>query len=77
MNCRPMVQTPESGSVADPWHFGTDPLALTKDSDPDPTPDPAIFVNHLQGGNKKKMSKLFCLLLFQATFTSFFKDKMS
>jgi hypothetical protein len=37
-------------------------------------PDPAIFVIDLQDANKKQ---LFCLLLFEGTFTSFFKDKKS
>jgi hypothetical protein len=53
--------------------------------DPDPhpyqamDPDPAIFVTDLQDANKKLdiFSKLFCLLLFEDTFTSFFKDKKS
>ncbi len=45
-------------SVADPCHFRTDP---------DPTPDPAIFGSDLQGG------KFFCLLLFESTFALFFK----
>jgi hypothetical protein len=40
-------------------------------------PDPDIFVIDLQDANKKKMSKFFCLLLFEGTFTSFFKDKKS
>jgi hypothetical protein len=39
--------------------------------DPDADPDPVIFVSDLQGVNKK----FFCLLLFEGTFTSFFKDK--
>jgi hypothetical protein len=39
--------------------------------DPDPAPDPAIFVIDLQDANKK----LF--LLIYGTFTSFFKDKKS
>jgi hypothetical protein len=34
--------------------------------------DPAIFVIDLQDANKH-----FCLLLFEGTFTSFFKDKKS
>jgi hypothetical protein len=42
--------------------------------DPDPEPDPAIFGTDLQEANKKKF---FCLLLFEGTFTSFFKDKNS
>jgi hypothetical protein len=41
-------------------------------------PDPAIFVIDLQDANKKQfLKKLFCLLLFEGTFTSFFKDKKS
>jgi hypothetical protein len=40
--------------------------------DPDADPDPAIFVSDLQDVKKK-----FCLLLFEGTFTSFFKDKKS
>jgi hypothetical protein len=39
-------------------------------TDQDPTPDPAIFVSDLQDGNKKI---ILCLLLFEATFTLFFK----
>jgi hypothetical protein len=38
----------------------------------DPDPNPAIFISDLQDGNNKK---LLGLLLFEATFTSFFKDK--
>jgi hypothetical protein len=42
-------------------------------------PDPAIIVIDLKGTNKKLISFLnfFCLLLFEGTFTSFFKDKKS
>jgi hypothetical protein len=40
------------------------------DPDSDTDPDPAIFVSDLQDVNK-----VFCLLLFEGTFTSFFKDK--
>jgi hypothetical protein len=41
-------------------------------------PDPVIFVIDLQNANKKLNLK-FCLLpvLFEGTFTSFFKDKKS
>jgi len=42
--------------------------------DPAADPDPAIFVSDLQDVNKKYF---FCLLLFEGTFTSFFKDKKS
>jgi hypothetical protein len=47
--------------------------------DSDPDPDPAIFVIDLQEANKKLilLKKFFCLLLFEGTFTSFFKDKKS
>jgi hypothetical protein len=45
---------------------------------PKPAPDPAIFVTDLQDANKKLFfSKFFCLLLFEGTFKSFFKDKKS
>ena len=51
-------------------------------SDPDPClrvmdPDPAIFVIDFQDTNKRTsfLKKLFCLLLFKCTFTSFFKGK--
>jgi hypothetical protein len=43
--------------------------------DPDTDPDPAIFVIDLQDANKKLTKKIFCLLLFEGTFTSFFRDK--
>jgi hypothetical protein len=44
----------------------------------DPDPDPAIFVIDLQDASKKLFfNTLFCLLLFEATFISFFKDKKS
>jgi hypothetical protein len=47
--------------------------------DPDSDPDPAIFVIDLQYANRKLIIFLnfFCLLLFEGTFTSFFKDKKS
>jgi hypothetical protein len=38
-------------------------------------PDPAVFVSDLQDVNKKKLFQVFCLLLFEASFTSFFKEK--
>jgi hypothetical protein len=41
-------------------------------------PDPAIFVIDLQDANKKLfIFNFFCLLLFEGTFTLFFKDKKS
>ncbi len=66
-------------SVADPVTFwygsgSVDPYLWLPDlySDSDPAPDPATFVTDLQDGKKK-----FCLLLFNATFRSFFKNKTS
>jgi hypothetical protein len=41
-------------------------------------PDPALFVIDLEDANKQQIfSKFFCLVLFEGTFTSFFKDKKS
>jgi hypothetical protein len=42
-------------------------------------PDPAIFVMDLQVASKKLIFSynFFCLLLFEAKFTSFFKEKKS
>jgi hypothetical protein len=47
--------------------------------DPDSDPDPAIFVIDLQDASKKLifLHNFFCLLLFEGTFTLFFKDKKS
>jgi hypothetical protein len=46
--------------------------------DPDADPDPSIFIIDLQDANKKLFKKKFsCILLFEGTFTSFFKDKKS
>jgi hypothetical protein len=49
------------------------------DLDPDSDPEPANFVIDLQDASKKIIFEynFFCLLLFEATFTSFFKDKKS
>jgi hypothetical protein len=48
------------------------------DPDPDLDPDHAIFVIDLQDANKNQLKKkIFCLLLFEGTFTLFFKDKKS
>ena len=56
----------ESGS-ADPCH-------RLMDADP----VPSIFITDLQDTNKNYFKKkIFCLLLFKGTFTSFFKDKKS
>jgi hypothetical protein len=41
-------------------------------------PDSAIFIGDLQDGNIILFFSTFlCLLLFEGTFTSFFKDKKS
>jgi hypothetical protein len=46
------------------------------DPDPDSDPDPAIFIIDLQDADKKLIFlKFFCILLFEGTLTSFFKDK--
>ncbi len=52
---------------------------MDPNSDPDSDPDPAIFVIDLQDANKRQIfsTNFFCLLLFEGTFTSFFKDKKS
>ncbi len=56
-----------------------DPCLWLMDPDSDPDPDPAIFVIDLQDANKKLnfCKKIFCLLLFECTFTSFLKEKKS
>jgi hypothetical protein len=50
-------------------------MPLTKD--PDLDPDPSIFVINLQEANRKIifLDQLFCLLVFEGTFTAFFEDK--
>ncbi len=47
--------------------------------DPDADPNPAVLIIDLQDANKKLIfwKKLFFALLFEGTFTSFFKDKKS
>ena len=51
---------------------------MDPDADADADPDPAIFFIELQDANEKLiLKKYFCLLLFEGTFTSFFKDKKS
>jgi hypothetical protein len=41
-----------------------------------PDPDPAMFVIDLQDANKKLIYlEFFCSLLFEGTFTSFYKIK--
>ncbi len=48
-------------SVADPWHFGTDPDPHLWLRDRDSDPDPNIFVSDLQDGNWKL---IFCQSFF-------------
>jgi hypothetical protein len=45
----------------------------------DPDPGSSIFIIDLQDANKKMIfeKKFSCILLFEDTFTSFFKDKNS
>jgi hypothetical protein len=43
----------------------------------DPDLVPAIFIIDLQDANKKLFLKFSCLLFFEGTFKSFFKDKKS
>jgi hypothetical protein len=47
--------------------------------DPDTDADPSIFIIDLQDANKKPIKKknFSCILLFESTFTSFFKEKTS
>jgi hypothetical protein len=47
--------------------------------DPDADPDPSIFIIDLQDANQKVifLTKFFQILLFEGTFTSFFKDEKS
>jgi hypothetical protein len=41
-------------------------------------PDPSIFIIDLEEANKKIiLKKVFCILLFEGNFTSFFKGKNS
>jgi hypothetical protein len=51
---------------------------MDPDSEPDLDTVTAIFVSDLPDVNKKLIKqKIVCLLLFEGTFTSFFKDKKS
>ncbi len=53
-----------------------DPCLWLIDPDPDSDSDPAIVIIDLQDANKKLiLIKFFCILLFEGTFTSFFKDR--
>jgi hypothetical protein len=47
--------------------------------DPDAGPDPSIFIINLQDAIKKLIFKIkfFCIILFEGTLTSLFKDKKS
>jgi hypothetical protein len=44
------------------------------DADPDADPDPSIFIIDIKNKFKKKF---FCIVLFEGTFRSFFKEKKS
>ncbi len=53
-------------------------IPLTMDPDPDADPDHANFrPSRRKHIFSKFFSKFFCLLLFEGTFTSFFKDEKS
>jgi hypothetical protein len=49
------------------------------DPDPDSDPDPSIFIIDLQDASKKRIftKNFFSIVLFEGTFTSFFKEKKS
>ncbi len=49
---------------------------MDPDSDPDADPDPSFFISDLQMPTKNKFKKkFFCKILFEGTFTKFFKGK--
>jgi hypothetical protein len=51
---------------------------MDPDPDSDADPDPSIIITDLQDVNKKLIEKkFFCILLFEGTFTSFFKGNKS
>jgi hypothetical protein len=51
---------------------------MDPDANPDSDPSPSVFITDLQDANKKLiLKKFFCVLLFEGTFTSFFKNKKS
>jgi hypothetical protein len=52
-----------------------DPYLRLMDPDSDLDPDPAVFVSDLQDAKKYYFKLFFCLLHFEGTFTSYFKDK--
>ncbi len=66
-------------SVADPWHFGTDPdpqilIPLTNCSGFGSDSGSGSGSCYFRQWSSRWKKNLFCLLLFEATFTSFFKD---
>ncbi len=63
-------------SVADPRHFGADPdLRIHANwlMDPEPDPEPAIFIIDLQDANKKHFKKVFLLTTFWRYIYIFFQ----
>jgi hypothetical protein len=52
---------------------------MDPDSDPDADPVPSIFIINLQDANKKTnfLYLIFCIFLFEGTFTSFFEGNKS
>jgi hypothetical protein len=57
--------------VLDLWHFGTDPDPRVR------TTDLRIRILLFSSVSFKMLIKVFFFLLFEGTFTSFFKDKKS
>jgi hypothetical protein len=49
------------------------------DTDADADADPSLFIIDLQDANQKIifLTKFFCIVLLEGTFTSFFKGKKS
>jgi hypothetical protein len=63
-------------SVVDPLQIGTDLQICNRRSIPlTYTFGSSLFASVFQDANKKR--QFFCLLLFEGTFTSVFKDKKS
>ncbi len=83
------VQILMNNRVADPWHFGVDPdpdprtMPLTNGSGSgfgSGFGSGSCYIRHLPSRCQQKnnfWTHFFCLLFFEATFTSFFKDKKS
>ncbi len=66
-------------SVADPWHFGTDPDPWIRTPLTNRSRSGSCYFR--QWPSRRELKNfyffVFCFLLFEVTFTSFFKDKKS